>query len=190
MFMYSFLWLYLLTSAPKSSTSSINSSRMKAKPGKQIWPCHQNVKVNPRSPLEHFWGKIFKTFHELLCSKNFPCLILPKNKSRSTQGHYLNYLGNTLVPNATYSQTSVVRTSVFRIHRKVRRRPSVPNFPLYILCIFNSESSNVDSSKNRIFRTKNSVPNWNFHIKYHLNFEFRSPKGMICQAVKTMLWQS
>ena len=53
-----------------------------------------------------------------------------------------------------YSQTSVVRTSVFRMHRKVRRRPSVPNFLLYILCIFNSESSNVGSSKNRIFRTK------------------------------------
>ena len=66
-----------------------------------------------------------------------------------------------------YSQTSIVRTSVFRIHGKVQRQPSVPNFLLYILCIFNSESSNVGSSKNRIFLTKNSAPNSNFHIKYH-----------------------
>ena len=58
----------------------------------------KNVKVNPRSSLEHFGGKTFKTFHEILCSKIFPCLILPKNKSRSTQDHYLNYLGITLVP--------------------------------------------------------------------------------------------
>ena len=43
----------------------------------------KNVKVNSRSSLEHFWGKIFKTFNEILCSKIFPCLILPKNKSRS-----------------------------------------------------------------------------------------------------------
>ena len=62
----------------------------------------KNVKVNPRPSLEHFWGKIFKNFHEILCSKIFPCLIWPKNKSKSTQGHYLNYLGITLVPNATY----------------------------------------------------------------------------------------
>ena len=62
----------------------------------------KNVKVSPRSSLEHFWGKIFKTFNEILFFKIFPCLILPKNKSRSTQGHYVNYLGITLVPNATY----------------------------------------------------------------------------------------
>ena len=59
----------------------------------------KNAKVNPRSSLEHFWGKIFKTFHEILCSKIFSCLILPRNKSRSTQGHYLDYLGITLVIN-------------------------------------------------------------------------------------------
>ena len=62
----------------------------------------KNVKVNLRSSLEHFLGKIFKTSHEILCSKISPCLILPKNKSRSTQDHYLNCLGITLVRNATY----------------------------------------------------------------------------------------
>ena len=29
----------------------------------------ENVKVNPRSSLEHFWVKIFKTYHEILCSR-------------------------------------------------------------------------------------------------------------------------
>ena len=61
------------------------------------------VKVHPRSLLEHFGGeKNLQNFPENLCSKIFPCLILPKNKSRSTQGHYLNYLGITLASNATY----------------------------------------------------------------------------------------
>ena len=41
----------------------------------KAWKANLNVKVNP---LEHFWGKIFKTFHKILCSKIFPCLILPK----------------------------------------------------------------------------------------------------------------
>ena len=47
----------------------------------------KNVKVNPRSSWEHFWGKIFKTFHEILISKINPCLILSKNKSRSKYAH-------------------------------------------------------------------------------------------------------
>ena len=57
--------------------------------------------VNPMSSLVHFWAKSFKTFHEILCSRIFPCLILPYNRSRSIQGHHLNYLVSTLVPDAT-----------------------------------------------------------------------------------------
>ena len=53
------------------------------------------------STLVHFWAKSFKTFHEILCSRTFPCLILPYNRSRSIQGHHLNYLVSTLVPDAT-----------------------------------------------------------------------------------------
>ena len=51
--------------------------------------------------IVHFWAKSFKTFHEILCSRIFPCLILPYNRSRSIQGHHLNYLVSTLVPDAT-----------------------------------------------------------------------------------------
>ena len=53
------------------------------------------------SSLVHVWAKSFKTFHEILCSIIFPCLILPYNRSRSIQGHHLNYLVSTLVPDAT-----------------------------------------------------------------------------------------
>ena len=66
--------------------------RVKAQKANMIWP--KNVTVNPTS---HFCVKIFKTFHEILCSRIFPCLILP-----STQGHYLNNLGRAPVPNTTY----------------------------------------------------------------------------------------
>ena len=36
----------------------------------------KDVKVNLRSSLEHIREKIFKTFHEILCSRIFPCLIM------------------------------------------------------------------------------------------------------------------
>ena len=91
------LFNYLLTSTPYKYHKLFPYESLESKFDLAI----KNVKVNPRTSLEHFWGKIFKTFHEILCSKIFPCLILPKNKSRSPQGHYLNYLDITLVPNAT-----------------------------------------------------------------------------------------
>ena len=52
---------------------------------------------DPMSSIVHFWAKSFKTFHEILCSRIFPCLILPYNRSRSIQGHHLNYLVSTVV---------------------------------------------------------------------------------------------
>ena len=70
-------------------------------PGKQIWSYHKNVKVDPMSSLVHFWAKSFKTFHEILCSRILPCLILPWNRSRSTEDLHLNYLVSTRVPDAS-----------------------------------------------------------------------------------------
>ena len=69
--------------------------------GRQIWSYHKSVKVNPMSSLVHFWAKSFKIFHEILCSRIFPSLILPWNRLKSTQGHHLNYLVSIRVPDAT-----------------------------------------------------------------------------------------
>ena len=54
---------------------------------------------------------------------------------------------------------------IFRIRRKVRRRPSVLNFLLYICCIFNSESSNIGSSKKSDFSNKKFGPELKFSYK-------------------------
>ena len=91
--------LHLLTFAPKSSTSSINSSHVKPPKANLILP----LKCQGQSYviISTFLGKSFKTFHEILRSRIFPCLILPYNRSRSVQGHHLNYLVSTLVPDAT-----------------------------------------------------------------------------------------
>ena len=58
----------------------------------------KNVKVNPRSSLEHFGEKSLKLSMKSYVLK-FPHVWSCRKIS---QGHYLNYLGITLVPNATY----------------------------------------------------------------------------------------
>ena len=104
-----------LAFAPKSSISSINSSHMKAKTANLTLPqkCQGQL---PKSSLEHLLAKILKTLHEILCSRIFLCLILPENKSRSTPGHYLNYLGSTRLLIATYQ---ISRQSVYWFQSRI-----------------------------------------------------------------------
>ena len=68
------------TYVPKSSAKSMKSSHIKAQEANST--LLEKLKVNRRSSFEHFWIKIFKTFHEILLTV---CYILPCRKKGQGQ---------------------------------------------------------------------------------------------------------
>ena len=63
----------------------------------------KDVMVNPWPSLKHSWVKVLKPVHENIYICLFPCLTSSYKRSRSTQGHYLNNLGITGLPDAALS---------------------------------------------------------------------------------------
>ena len=129
---------HLLTFALKSLRSSINSSHV-AWGWKANLSCHKNIKINTSSSVEHFWAKIFKL---TLCSIIFPCLILSLHRPRSTQDHYLNNLGSTLVSNATYqiSRQSVQEKRLLKVFTVNRHGGHIGHVTLRVCTNFYSLS--------------------------------------------------
>ena len=68
----------------------------------------------------------------------------------------------------TYSQISVIRTSIIRNYWVIRRRRTVPTFFSIIYCNKTTDYSNFDYPKNSIFRSDSSVPMKEITIKITL----------------------